>query len=501
MSESRTINIVIAALGGEGGGVLADWVTEVAAGGGYVAQSTSVPGVAQRTGATIYYLELFGRAGADDRQPVMSLFPTQGDVDIVVASETVEAGRMVQRGFVTPGRTTLITSDHRVYAIGEKIAAGSGVVDADELRGIAAERARRFIHFDMLELARRHDTVISASLFGALAGSGALPFPREAFEAVIRHTGKAVEANLAAFGEAFEQAASGGVGSFTPAPVGETQPAFTLPKPTTPIGQRLLGRITAEFDPACQEILYHGVKRLLDYQDEAYAGSYLDRLAKLKPFEAGRDGELIREAGRYLALWMAYEDIVRVAQIKIDPARFERFRDEIGAAPDQYFYMVEFLRPQVEEFVSILPPKLAEGILGSKFWRGLLGRFTGGKFVTTNKVAGFMQFYLLAKLRPLRRHSWQYREENRRIDRWLDAINRAAGESYDLAVELACCGRLMKGYGATRARSRKSIAAILDAFDRGGVTAAQVSQWRESALKDTSGKALEVEQAGEPVEA
>ena len=53
-------------MGGEGGGVLADWIVDLAEHGGYLAQATSVPGVAQRTGATIYYLELFpkrGRAG------------------------------------------------------------------------------------------------------------------------------------------------------------------------------------------------------------------------------------------------------------------------------------------------------------------------------------------------------------------------------------------------------------------------------------------------------
>jgi indolepyruvate ferredoxin oxidoreductase, beta subunit len=55
-SESRPISIAIAALGGQGGGVLADWLVAVAELQGWIAQSTSVPGVAQRTGTTVYYV-------------------------------------------------------------------------------------------------------------------------------------------------------------------------------------------------------------------------------------------------------------------------------------------------------------------------------------------------------------------------------------------------------------------------------------------------------------
>ena len=55
----RPIKLTIAALGGQGGGVLADWLIEIAEAEDYIAQSTSVPGVAQRTGATTYYIEVF----------------------------------------------------------------------------------------------------------------------------------------------------------------------------------------------------------------------------------------------------------------------------------------------------------------------------------------------------------------------------------------------------------------------------------------------------------
>ncbi len=62
---TASIRIVVAALGGEGGGVLAKWIADMADREGYLSQSTSVPGVAQRTGATIYYIEIFPRDEAE----------------------------------------------------------------------------------------------------------------------------------------------------------------------------------------------------------------------------------------------------------------------------------------------------------------------------------------------------------------------------------------------------------------------------------------------------
>ena len=135
MSQGR-ISIAIAALGGQGGGVLSQWIVELAEANGFVAQYTAIAGVAQRTGATIYAIELFAETLIKERgrEPVLSLMPVAGDVDICLASELMEAGRAVNRGIVTPDKTTLIASDHRVYAIGEKEQMGDGRVDSDTVR-------------------------------------------------------------------------------------------------------------------------------------------------------------------------------------------------------------------------------------------------------------------------------------------------------------------------------------------------------------------------------
>src|SRR5215475_12174479 len=95
LPASRAITIAIVAMGGEGGGVLADWIIDLAEHAGYLAQTTSVPGVAQRTGSTIYYIEIFPESSAASagKSPVFALMPVPGELDIVVVSELMEAGR------------------------------------------------------------------------------------------------------------------------------------------------------------------------------------------------------------------------------------------------------------------------------------------------------------------------------------------------------------------------------------------------------------------------
>src|SRR6478609_6505279 len=155
VTAARSINIAILAMGGEGGGVLADWIVDLAENSGYLAQTTSVPGVAQRTGSTIYYVELFPEeaARAAGKDPVLALMPVPGEVDVVIASELMEMGRAIQRGLVTTDRTTLIASTHRVYSMEERIALGDGRVDSDVLFASGKAAARQFIANDFAQIA------------------------------------------------------------------------------------------------------------------------------------------------------------------------------------------------------------------------------------------------------------------------------------------------------------------------------------------------------------
>jgi len=485
----RPISIAVAALGGQGGGVLAQWIVDLAEANGYMAQSTSVPGVAQRTGATIYYLEIFPRAEAEKagKDPILALMPVSGDVDIVVASELMEAGRAVMRGFVSPDLTTLITSSHRVYAISEKEAMGDGRADDHEVREAARKAAKRLVLFDMQKAADETGSVISSILFGALAGSGALPFPREAYEETIRQTGKAVKPNLIGFARGFE-GAEGKLPDTIEAPVPTSVPRLS--------DEAFAGRVNALPVPARENAAY-GVARLVDYQDRAYADLYLDRLKSLaaKCEAAGdSDHKLMKEAARYLALWMGFEDVIRVADLKTRGERTEKVREEVRAAPGQYFYTVEFFHPRYDEFCDTLPAPIGRAFMKADWLRRLTAPlFAEGRLIQTAKLSGFLPLYFLSKLRRIRRSTLRYKRENGYIEAWLDKLGALAETDYALAAEMAQLPRLIKGYGDTHERGLtryQAIMAHIDSLKGSADGADRLRALRDAALADEDGQSF-----------
>src|SRR5690349_18319079 len=346
----RPITILIAALGGEGGGVMADWLMAAATAADLPAQATSIPGVAQRTGATTYYLEIYPvrRSELGGKEPVLSLTPSPGNVDVMVASELVEAGRAMTNGYVNPERTTLIASTHRIYATVEKMQMADGRFDSERVIAAGKQLARKAVLFDMRKLAQESGTVINAVLFGAMAGSGVLPLPRAACEAAIRRGGRGAEASLRGFAAGYEIAGGSRAAPVPPAP----------PKRATELN----------------EIVALGKDRLRDYQGESYANLYEQRI---KPFMSG-DAKVAAAVARHLALWMAYEDIIRVADLKTRASRFERVRKEVGAKEGEPVVVIDYLKPGIEEFASVLPRLLGKRLVAWAEKRGKLDAYNVG---------------------------------------------------------------------------------------------------------------------------
>ena len=514
MSE-RPIGIAILAMGGEGGGVLADWIVDLAEHEGYPAQTTSVPGVAQRTGATIYYVEFHPCAlDAHDRahEPILSLVPTPGDVDIVMASELMEMGRAIQRGLVTPDRTTLIASTHRVYSMTEKTSMSDGRVDPRPFVAQAEQAAKHFVHADFARIAEHNGSVISAALFGALAGANALPFSREQFEAAIRRAGVGVQSSLKAFAAGFETALGShrraepdGAALEEATPAGE-QRTFDIDATTPAVIAALDRRIESEFPADVADILHRAVRRLADYQDANYAQTYLDRLKPLRAADdtathaTQDDSLLLSETARHLALWMSYEDTVRVAELKIRASRFARVRDEVKATPDQLLHINEFLHPRVEEIADTLPAALGRWLLKPGVLRSAVERMTArGRVVRTTSLRGFLMLYGVASLRGMRRRSLRFQREHAEIDAWLAHTLHYVAHDYSLAVEIARSQRLVKGYGDTHARGMRNyrkIEAVLPLVARTHAPAACLKALCEAALADEEGTRLDTLLAG-----
>ena len=390
-------------------------------------------------------------------EPVLALMPAPADVDIVVASELMEAGRAILRGFVNKDRTTLITSTHRIYAISEKSAASGGLADSSKVLEAAQTNAKTLVALDMDAAAQATSSAISAVMLGATAASGALPFAREAYEDTIRKSGITVEANLKGFGAGFEHHEA---------------------------------EIPTARAPNAEEVIAEGVRRLIDYQDKDYAALYLERL---KTFQGD---ELVREVARGLALWMSYEDVMRVAQQKVRMSRMDKVRAEVNAQPDQILHVTEYMHPRWQELSDTLPAgigaRLARGGMLKRLFAPL---FEKGRHVRTTNVFWFLALSILASHRRKRRGTLRYKEENARIEIWLDAVAEAAHDDINTAIELARSQNLIKGYGDTHARGLLKFNMIMDAWHNSKGTqsvAARLRTLREAAMKDVEGAAPSV---------
>ncbi len=487
----RPITIAITAMGGQGGGVLADWIVAMAEAGGWVAQTTSVPGVAQRTGATIYYLELI-RPQQRNSRPVLSLMPVPGDVDVVISAELMEAGRAIQRGLVSPDKTTLIASSHRSLAVTEKANPGDGRADSAAVLATAEATARRFVHADMQAMAEKTGSVISAALFGALAGSGALPFERADFEATIKSAGVGVDGSLRAFGAGFATVQT----PPPPEPVVPLVPAEVIggnPRERAELA-RALARL-ADFPPAAHDMLRAGLRRMVDYQDVAYAHEYLDRVALLAALDHAPDHTLTIEAARQIAVALSYDDVIRVADLKTRGSRFERVRTEIQAREDQVVDTTEFMHPRVQEICATMPAGLGRFVENSALLRGLLERiFARGRRVRTTALSGFLPLYLFAGLKPWRRRLLRHSREMAHVQAWLDLTAATAPRDDRLAVEILKCRRLVKGYSDTHARGASKFDRVIGAvalLDGRADAADWIRRLRDAALADEDGMLLD----------
>jgi indolepyruvate ferredoxin oxidoreductase beta subunit len=488
MTDAKPIRLLIAALGGEGGGVLSSWIHQAAIASGHFVQGTFIPGVAQRTGATTYYLEIVPRPAEDQApfaRPVLALNAAPGEVDIMVASELLEATRAIHGGYVTPDRTLLVASTHRVFSVDEKSAMADGRVDETRMREASKQFSRQAVLADFAAAAGRAKSPLNAVLLGALAATGALPIPRDAFRATIKAEGKAVEANLRGFEAGLK--------------LGEASRPAAAPAP------RLSGLALAAFDleararallpPETSKIAVEGVRRLVDFQGPAYAALYLERLGRFA-CKTGADA-LMRELARHLAVRMSFEDTIRVAQLKLKAGRIERLREEANVRDGDLIEVIEFLKPGPEEIFSLLPPRLGRSVLGFIARRGWSDRAVAMR-VRTTRLGGFLRLKLLAALKPWRPRTLRYADEQAWIERWLGLIERALAFDVEAAREVVETAGLVKGYGETMKRGhtnwRRIADEIIEPFLDGRLPGNRFSdalmQSRIAALADPDGDRL-----------
>jgi indolepyruvate ferredoxin oxidoreductase beta subunit len=393
----------------------------------------------------------------------------------------------------------VIASTHRAYTTAEKMSGADGRVDAGRVAGAIRALARRAVLVDLEAIRAAHATVISAPLFGALVGSGAVPLSRAAAEAAIRAAGRGVEASLAAFAPAHAAAAAAagptGVPSHpagaagVPVLPGTAASAAGVPVlPATVAGAagatlpETVARRLRELPEPVAGIARVGAARLVGYQDAAWAASYVDRVARI----AKRDLPTAAIVARHLAHWMSYEDAIRVAAIKARRVRLARIRAEASAAPGDVVRVREMFAPGIDEIAAVLPAPLGAWL------ERRAARPAGprrGLSLETSAPAGALALRVMAGLSRWRRRSLRFGREQAAIEAWLAALEHALGVAggQRAAHELAALPALRRGYGATQQRGVAHYDRIFAAFaaqlDGDPAAAAEaLAQARDAAL-------------------
>lgn len=474
--KSDLIKIMVPAVGGQGGGVLTEWLVQAFFLEDYDVQGISLPGLSQRGGSTVYYLEAHPRPEADDKPIIFAQFPVPGEVDVIISQEFLELGRALQLGYGSD-RTTIVTSTHRIYSTLEKMPIGSGIYSDENLRKIATAFSSKLIELNALQLAKDNgmdDLAVNAILFGALAASGSIPLSKASFVSSIEKVGVAVKTNLRGFEVGWNFVSSSKAGD-----AGKKQVVWEtfvrtmadqLEEYEREVYLGKVSRIETEFPKQLREILAESLYRLIDYQDAEYADRYIDDVREVLTLDESMKGnlKLTEHFARNLALLMSYEDGIRVAELKIKSDRFKRIKEEMRLRDDQVFKVIDYLKPDAEELYGLLPNvviapfvRVIESSLFKKIWRRKRP-VTFAQTPTTTSFSGFLRLWLMTKMKFMRPGSYRFKKERALMDKYKESTLYYAGLDYKLGSLVARSGSMVKGYGKVRRRTIKAFYRFID---------------------------------------
>jgi indolepyruvate ferredoxin oxidoreductase beta subunit len=526
----KPFTILICALGGEGGGVLTEWLVNTARVAGLPVQATSIPGVAQRTGATTYYLEMMLKAspavGAD--APIFGLSPLPGQIDLLISSELLETGRQISNGMSNPLQTYVISSNNRSLTTVEKMGMGDSRVPDTTLIDLIKQFSRAHHIVDMALLAKHSGTIISSVMLGCIGASALLPLKKEHFERAIQGDSKQLsasqKASLRGFSLGWESVEKQLKNSQFIAQVIQSIEPNQQEIENAPSSGVVPFDALQKFPVEVHPVLNLGYARLVEYQDTSYADLYLERVhsvwaaekqahVRMDPLNTAAPetitpdtctassitAPITQEAARWTALWMAFDDIVRVAELKNRKSRFEDIRKDTKAQSEDIIRVYDHFKPGVSELAGLLPQFLSNPLLKWEKKRALSGlpALELKLKLHSSSITGALVLLCLSSFKWLRKHGTRYHYEQLGIQAWLKCIIQSTETDKALGLEVAACGRLIKGYASTNARAHENLNYILnslsaDSFKHSDLPKSEiVRQARLSALKEESGSALD----------
>ena len=142
------------------------------------------------------------------------------------------------------------------------------------------------------------------------------------------------------------------------------------------------------------------------------------------------------------------------------PALRARAQPRFGSRDDQVLQINEFLHPRVEEIADTLPAGWGRWLLRTGWARGLVSRFVSqGRVVQTSSIRGYCCSTVSPACAGCGGRPCDTQAERGRIEPWLAEIRRQRRLRLRLAVEIAACQRLVKGYSDTHARGLRNFQA------------------------------------------
>jgi hypothetical protein len=200
-------------------------------------------------------------------------------------------------------------------------------------------------------------------------------------------------------------------------------------------------------------VVTEAIARLIDYQGPSYAQLYVDRLKRFVG-RPGVDAADLTDIARLMVVRMAYEDPIRIAQLKL--AEHQTAAASLSAIPGD-----DRKRFRIDELIGALPALAAEPVLDVLEWAGWTHAPVSIRYSAASRF-GVRRLKIEAALKRWRLFSVRYAKERVWVERWLHMIDRALTKQPQAAPAIIRTADMIQGYGSLYRHGLADWHAIID---------------------------------------